>query len=53
MLIGCVQKRVTKTVKGLEDILAGEAEGIGTVLPGEQEAKGTPHRSVQQPERRL
>lgn len=32
-------------VNSLENILAGEAEGIGTVLSGEQEAQGAPHCS--------
>ena len=34
-------------------VLRGAAEGTGVVQPGEKEAEGRPHRSLQLPERRL
>ena len=34
-------------------VLWGEAEGIGMVQSGEEEAQGTLYRSLQVPERRL
>ena len=49
ILLESVQRRATKMVKGLEGKTWGAAEVTEPVQPGEEEAEGGPHRSLQLP----
>ena len=49
-LLGSVQRRATKMVKGLEGTTYEvAAEGTGPVQPGKEEAEGRPHHGLQLP----